>query len=214
MKIGILGTGVVGSSLGKGFIALGHDVKMGARTANHEKALAWGAEQGPHASQGTFADAAKFGEVLVFATLGVANPDVVKSAGVDAFAGKVVIDATNPLDYSVGFPPDLFLKGNDSGGEQLQRLLPEARVVKAFNIVNSDLMFRPDVQGGPPDMFIAGDDAAAKKTVTGILNDFGWPRVVDFGGIKASRWLEALCIVWVLGCAGTGNWRQAFKLLS
>ncbi len=213
MRIGILGTGVVGSSLGKGFIALGHDVKMGARTANHEKALAWVAEQGPHASQGTFADAARFGDVLVFATLGVANPEVAKAAGIDAFAGKVVIDATNPLDYSAGFPPDLAIKGNDSGGETLQRLLPEAKVVKAFNIVNNDLMFRPNVAGGPPDMFIAGDDAEAKKTVTGILNDFGWPRVVDFGGIKSARWLEALCIVWVLGCAGTGNWRQAFKLL-
>jgi predicted dinucleotide-binding enzyme len=152
--------------------------------------------------------------VIVFATLGVANPEVVKAAGVDAFAGKVVIDATNPLDFSAGFPPDLAIKGNDSGGETLQRLIPQARVVKAFNIVNNDLMFRPNVAGGPPDMFIAGDDADAKKRVTAILNDFGWPRVIDFGGIKSARWLEALCIVWVLGCAGTGNWRQAFKLLS
>jgi predicted dinucleotide-binding enzyme len=214
MKVGILGTGDVGRALGRGFIALGHDVKMGARTANHEKALAWASEQGTRASQGTFADAARFGEVIVFATLGVANPEVVKAAGVDAFAGKVVIDATNPLDFSAGFPPDLAIKGNDSGGETLQRLVPQAKVVKAFNIVNNDLMFRPNVAGGPPDMFIAGDDADAKKRVTAILNDFGWPRVVDFGGIKSARWLEALCIVWVLGCAGTGNWRQAFKLLS
>jgi predicted dinucleotide-binding enzyme len=214
MKVGILGTGDVGRALGRGFIALGHDVKMGARTANHEKALAWTSEQGARASQGTFADAARFGEVIVFATLGVANPEVVKAAGVDAFAGKVVIDATNPLDFSAGFPPDLAIKGNDSGGETLQRLVPQARVVKAFNIVNNDLMFRPNVAGGPPDMFIAGDDADAKKRVTAILNDFGWPRVIDFGGIKSARWLEALCIVWVLGCAGTGNWRQAFKLLS
>jgi predicted dinucleotide-binding enzyme len=213
MKVGILGTGDVGRALGRGFIALGHDVKMGARTANHEKALAWASEQGARASQGTFADAARFGEVIVFATLGVANPDVVKAAGVDAFAGKLVIDATNPLDFSAGFPPDLAIKGNDSGGETLQRLIPQARVVKAFNIVNNDLMFRPNVAGGPPDMFIAGDDADAKKRVTAILNDFGWPRVVDFGGIKSARWLEALCIVWVLGCAGIGNWRQAFKLL-
>jgi predicted dinucleotide-binding enzyme len=214
MKVGILGTGDVGRALGRGFIALGHDVKMGARTANHEKALAWASEQGARASQGTFADAARFGEVIVFATLGVANPEVVKAAGVDAFAGKVVIDATNPLDFSAGFPPDLAIKGNDSGGETLQRLIPQAKVVKAFNIVNNDLMFRPNVAGGPPDMFIAGDDADAKKRVTAILNDFGWPRVVDFGGIKSARWLEALCVVWVLGCAGTGNWRQAFKLLS
>ena len=214
MKVGILGTGDVGSALGHGFIALGHDVTMGGRAANNEKAAAWAKAEGAHASHGTFADAAKFGDIVVFATLGSVNPDVVKAAGPAAFAGKVVIDATNPLDDSAGFPPELLFKGNDSGGEQLQRLLPGARIVKAFNIVNNDLMFRPDVKGGPPDMFIAGDDAEAKKQVTQILNDFGWPRVVDFGGIKSARWLEALCIIWVLGCAGTGNWRQAFKLLS
>jgi hypothetical protein len=130
------------------------------------------------------------------------------------FAGKIVIDATNPLDFSKGFPPDLTLKGNDSGGEALQRSIPDAKVVKAFNIVNNTLMFRPEVEGGPPDMYIAGNDAEAKAAVRRILNDFGWPRVIDFGSIAASRWLEAMCIAWVLGCAASGNWRQAFKLLS
>ena len=213
MKIGILGTGDVGRSLGRGFIALGHEVRMGARSAGHEKALQWVGEMGPKASEGTFADAARFGEILVVATLGVAHPSVVAAAGADAFAGKVVIDTTNPLDFSAGFPPDLAIKGNDSGGETLQRLIADARVVKAFNTVGNALMFRPELPGGPPDMFIAGDDRAAKDTVTGILHDFGWPSVVDFGGIKAARWLEALCIAWVLACASTGNWRQAWKML-
>jgi predicted dinucleotide-binding enzyme len=213
MKVGILGTGDVGRALGRGFVATGHQVKMGARTAGHEKAMAWVAEMGRQASEGTFADAARFGEIVVFATLGVANPEVVKAIGPNTVAGKVVIDVTNPLDFSKGFPPDLAIKGDDSGGETLQRLIPEAKVVKAFNIVNNALMFRPDLPGGPPDMFIAGDDAAAKATVTVILNDFGWPNVIDFGGIRASRWLEAMCIAWVLACSASGNWRQAFKLL-
>ena len=138
---------------------------------------------------------------------------MVKAAGAKKLAGKVVIDVTNPLDFSKGFPPDLAIKGNDSGGETLQRLIPDAKVVKALNTVTNTLMFRPELPGGPPDMFIAGDDAGAKATVTKILNDFGWPRVIDFGGIEASRWLEAMCIAWVLACSATGNWRQAFKLL-
>ncbi|MEJ0011372.1 MAG: NAD(P)-binding domain-containing protein [Bauldia sp.] len=213
MKIGIMGTGDVGRALGRGFVTLGHDVRMGARTAGHEKALAWASEMGSRASEGTFADAAKFGELLVFATLGTANPEVVKLAGAANFAGKVVIDATNPLDFSGGFPPDLNPKGNDSGGETLQRAIPDARVVKAFNTVGNVFMFKPQMEGGPPDMFIAGDDAEAKKTVTKILADFGWPSVIDFGGIKASRWLEAMCIAWVLACVGTNNWRLAFKVL-
>jgi hypothetical protein len=212
--VGVLGTGVVGPALGRGFIALGHEVKMGARGAANEKAAKWAKAAGKRASHGTFADAVAFGEIVVFATKGGTNAEVVKAVGPDAFAGKLVIDATNPLDDSAGFPPTLLVKGDDSGGEQLQRLLPKARVVKAFNIVNNELMFRPKVKGGPPDMYIAGDDAAAKKQVIQILNDFGWPKVVDFGGIKSARWLEALCIVWVLACAGTNNWSQAFKLLS
>jgi predicted dinucleotide-binding enzyme len=212
-KIGILGTGVVGTALATGFATLGHEVRMGARSAGHEKALQWVATSGGKGSEGTFADAAKFGDIIVMATLGVANPEVVKAAGPTHFAGKIVIDATNPLDFSGGFPPDLAIKGNDSGGETLQRLLPKAKVVKAFNIVTSALMFRPELPGGPPDMLIAGDDADAKKAVTKILAEFGWPRTIDVGGIKAARWLEAMCIAWVLACGASGNWRQAFRLI-
>jgi predicted dinucleotide-binding enzyme len=212
MKVGVLGTGDVGRSLGRGFIALGHDVRIGARTPNHEKAMEWVGDMGAKASQGTFADAACFGEVIVFATLGTVLPEVVRAAGVQNFAGKVVIDATNPLDHSRG-SPDLAIKGNDSRGEVLQRAIPDARVVKAFNIVNNAMMFKPDVVGGPPDMYIAGNDADAKARVTEILHDFGWPKVVDFGPISSARWLEALCIIWVYACLGTGNWHQAFRLL-
>ncbi len=211
MKVGILGTGVVGHALGVGFVTLGHQVMMGSRAAGHEKAAAWARTHG--ASEGSFSDAAAFGDLIVVATKGTVLPEVVAAAGAGNFAGKVVIDTTNPLDHSKGFPPGLAIKGDDSGGETLQRVIPDGKVVKAFNIVSSSLMFRPEVEGGPPDMYIAGNDAEAKAAVSHLLADFGWPRVVDFGGIGSSRWLEALCIVWVYACANTGNWRQAFRLL-
>jgi predicted dinucleotide-binding enzyme len=212
MRIGVLGTGDVGKALGKAFITLGHEVRMGSRSANNEKAIEWAKEMGAKASVGTFADAAEFGEVIVLATLGVANEEVLRSAGAERFHAKLLIDTTNPLDFSAGMPPRLAVSGNDSGGEQVQRLVPGARVVKAFNTIGSPFMFRPDFPGGPPDMFIAGNDEEAKKQMTSILQDFGWG-VVDVGGIEASRHLEAMCIVWVATALKTGNWNQAFKLL-
>ncbi len=211
MKVGVLGTGDVGKALGDGFLATGHQVMMGSRSASNELALEWAANGGAEATVGTFAEAAEFGELIVFATKGVANGDVVAAAGAEKFAGKVVIDATNPLDLSAGHP-DLAIKGDDSGGESLQRALPGAKVVKAFNIVNYSLMFRPELPGGPPDMFIAGDDMAAKETVRSILTDFGWP-AIDIGGIRSARWLEAMCMAWVMAGMATQNWRQAFKML-
>jgi predicted dinucleotide-binding enzyme len=212
MNIGILGTGDVGRALGKAFVTLGHDVKMGSRTANNEKAVAWAHENGPKASAGTFADAASFGAIVVLATLGAANESVLKAAGTERFRGKLVIDTTNPLDFSKGMPPGLTISGNDSGGEQVQRLLPGARVVKAFNTVGNPFMFRPEFPGGPPDMFIAGNDDEAKKQMGDILQQFGWG-VIDTGGIESSRYLEAMCLVWVISALKSGNWNQAFKML-
>jgi predicted dinucleotide-binding enzyme len=214
MKIGILGTGDVGMALGKAFAALGHEVKMGSRDAKNDKALAWTKETGPKASAGTFADAAAFGDIVVLATLGVANESVLTMAGRDRFRGKVLIDTTNPLDFSKGVPPTLAVSGNDSAGERVQKFLPDARVVKAFNTVGSPHMFRPDFPGGPPDMFICGNDAEAKKQVAGILQDFGWG-IVDVGGIESSRYLEAMCLVWVLFAFSSTppTWNHAFKLL-
>ena len=212
MNIGILGTGDVGKALGRGFIALGHGVKMGARDARNEKALAWAQQVGAKASLGTFGDAAAFGEVIVLATLGVANESAIKMAGPEKFRDKILIDATNPLDFSGGMPPKLAVSGNDSGGERVQRLLSDAHVVKAFNTVGNAFMFRPDFPGGPPDMFICGNHDAARTMVTAILKEFGWG-VVDLGGIECSRYLEAMCMVWVLAGISTKNWNQAFKLL-
>jgi predicted dinucleotide-binding enzyme len=212
MRVGILGTGDVAKALGNGFVTLGHEVMMGSRSANNEKALAWVKSAGSKASAGTFEDAAKFGEVVLLCTLGVANESAISLAKVETFSNKVVIDTTNPLDFSGGMPPKLAISGNDSGGERVQRLLPGAHVVKAFNIVGNAFMFRPEFPGGPPDMFICGNDDGAKKKVTEILKDFGWP-TIDIGGIECSRYLEAMCIVWVLAGARSGNWNRAFKML-
>jgi predicted dinucleotide-binding enzyme len=212
MKVGILGTGDVARAIGRGFVTLGHDVKMGARDAANDKAQAWAREMGAKASTGTFADAAAFGDILVLATLGVANESAIRMAGIDRFRGKVLIDTTNPLDFSGGMPPKLAVSGSDSAGERVQRLLPDAHVVKAFNTVGNPFMFRPEFPGGPPDMFIAGNNDDAKKKVTGILKEFGWG-VVDVGGIESSRYLEAMCMAWVLSAMRANNWNQAFKML-
>jgi predicted dinucleotide-binding enzyme len=211
MKVAILGSGDVGQALGRGFIALGHEVKMGSRSAGNEKAAAWAKAAGSRASTGTFADAAAFGEIVVLATLGTANAEALKMAGAPNLAGKLLIDTTNPLDFSSG-GPQLAVTGKDSGGEQVQRAVAAAHVVKAFNTVGNAHMFRPSFAGGPPDMFIAGNDEAAKAKVSAILADFGWG-VVDLGGIEASRHLEAMCMVWVLHGLRSKSWNHAFKLL-
>jgi predicted dinucleotide-binding enzyme len=213
MKIGILGTGTVGQSLGSGFTALGHDVKMGSRDAGNEKARAWAAKTGGHASAGTFAEAAAFGDVVVIATLWSGTENALRLAGTKNLAGKVVIDATNPLVFSSSGPPTLALGHTDSGGEQVQRWVPDAKVVKAFNIVGHAHMVKPDFPGGPPDMFIAGNDSGAKGVVERILADFGWPTVIDLGGIEGARLLEPMCILWVSYGMSQKSWDHAFKML-
>lgn len=212
MKIGILGSGDVGQAIGAGLVTLGHTVRLGSRAVPNDKALAWAREMGPRASVGTFADAASFGELVVLATLGVATDSALAIAGPEHLRGKVVIDATNPLNALPGATPTLAIAGEDSGGERVQRLLPDARVVKAFNTVGFQLMYRPNLPGGPPDMFIAGNDAAAKAVVAEILKGFGWG-AVDTGGIASSRYLEAMCLAWILSGTQSGNWNQAFKML-
>lgn len=208
MKVGVLGSGDVGKALGAGFAGLGHEVKIGSR--DPEKLKDWVEKTGSKASAGTFAEAAAFGEILVLATLWSGTEHAIQLAEVKNFSGKVVIDTTNPLSFEGG--PHLALGHTDSGGEQVQRWLPAARVVKAFNIVGHAHMVHPDFPGGPPDMFICGNDDEAKKTVTGILKDFGWP-AIDIGGIEGARLLEPLCILWVGYGIRTGTWNHAFKLL-
>ena len=213
MKIGVLGTGAVGSVLGAGLIKLGHEVKIGSRDPKSDKLKEWMAKNGAKASADTFAEAAAFGEMIVLATLWTGTENALKLAGANNFTGKVVIDCTNPLVFNnPGGPPNLALAHTDSGGEQVQRWLPKARVVKAFNMVGNAHMVNPDFPGGPPDMFICGNDANAKERVTDILKQFGWS-VIDIGGIEGARLLEPLCILWVLYGMKTGSWNHAFKLL-
>ncbi len=212
MKIGILGTGDVGRALGNGFIGLGDTVMMGSRDANNDKAVAWAKAAGSRASHGTFADAATFGEVIVLATLWTGTENALQLAGADKMRGKVVIDTTNPLDFSRGMPPRLAIGHTDSAGEQVQRWLPGARVVKCFNIVGNAHMVHPSFPGGPPDMFICGNDDEAKRVVTTICRSFGWP-VMDLGGIEDARDLEPICILWVKYGLKTGGWNHAIKML-
>ena len=213
MKVGILGTGDVGKSLAKGFAGIGYDVMIGSRDANSDKAKAALMEVDGTAKAGTFEDAAKFGDIIAICTKGVGTENALKLAGPDNFANKVVIDVTNPLDFSKGAMPGLLVGFSDSAGEQIQRQLPQAHVVKALNIIGNPDMINPDYPGGPPDIFICGNDANAKKTVTGILNKFGWESITDFGGIEASRVIEPLILVWVYYAQKTGTWRVAFKML-
>ena len=213
MKVGILGSGDVGRVLATAFLAAGHDVRLGTRHPDQPKLAEWKAKSGPRGSVGSFTEAAEFGEIVVLATLGVAAPEAIQTAGPLVFDGKVVIDTTNPLGFGPNGVPHLADLPTGSNGELVQRLLPKARVVKAFNIIGNAHMFHPTFPGGPPDMFICGNDEAAKRTVEKVLLEFGWPSVIDLGGIECSRELEALCILWVKSALRLGNWDIAFKLL-
>ena len=209
VRVGVLGSGDVGKVLAAGFASLGHEVTIGSR--DPEKLREW-ASASARMSAGTFAEAAAYGDILVLATLGAGALDAIRLAGLDAFDGKVLIDATNPLDFSKGMPPTLFVGTTDSLGEQVQRLIPKARVVKAFNTVGNAHMIHPQFPGGPPDMFLCGNDAEGKKIVSQICEAFGWG-VVDIGGIEGSRYLEPMCMTWVLYGALSSSWNHAFKLL-
>ena len=213
MKVGILGSGDVGLRLASSFMAAGHEVKLGTRHPQQPKVVEWAAKAGPKGSVGSFTEAAQFGEVIVLATLGVSTPDAIRAAGLLPFDGKVVIDTTNPLAFGPDGTPRLAPVGAGSNGEAIQALLPKARVVKAFNIIGNAHMFHPTFPGGPPDMFICGNDESAKRTVEGILHEFGWSTVIDVGGIDGARELEALCILWVKSAMRLGDWDIGFKLL-
>ncbi len=210
MKVGILGSGEVGQKLGDAFVETGHTVMIGTR--NPVKLHSWVSKHGKgKASSGSFADAASFGEIVIIATLWEGTPGAIKAAVPKNFAGKLVIDVTNPLDFSKR-TPRLALGHGDSAGETVQRLLPKANVVKAFNTVGNAHMFRPDFPGGPPTMFLCGNNDDAKRQVAEILDSFGW-ETVDIGTIEGSRLLEPLAMLWIAHYMRTGSGNHAFKLL-
>lgn len=210
MNIGIIGSGIVAQTLGAGFLTHGHAVRLGTRDAG--KLADWLAKN-PGARAGSFSDAATFGDVIVLAVKGDAALDAVRLAG-PALRGKVVLDATNPIAAA---PPvngvlKYFTTLEDSLMERLQRAHPDVRFVKAFNSVGNARMVNPRFAAGRPTMFICGNDAAAKQTVGGICDQFGW-ETLDLGSVEAARAIEPLCILWCIPGFLRNEWTHAFKVL-
>ena len=198
MQIAVLGTGMVGNAIGTKLIQLGHEVKMGARAANNEKAAAWVRASGAGAAQGTFAEAAAFGEIVFNCTSGSGSLAALEQAGADNLKGKVLIDIANPLDFSRGMPPSLSVCNTDSLGEQIQRAFPGVRVVKTLNTVNCNLMVNAGLLPGEHIIFVSGNDADAKAQVTSILKGwFGWQSVIDLGDITTARATEMMLPIWI-----------------
>jgi predicted dinucleotide-binding enzyme len=211
MKVGILGSGIVAQTLGTGFLQYRHEVMAGTR--DQTKLAEW-ATAHPKGFLGSFRDAAAFGEVVVLAVKGSAAAAALREAGAEALAGKVVIDATNPIADA---PPvngvlPFFTDYSESLMEKLQREFPKARFVKAFNSVGNTQMVNPQYAEGRPTMFICGNDGPAKKTVARILDQFGW-EAADMGPAEAARAIEPLCILWCMPGFTRNEWTHAFKLL-
>ncbi len=211
MKVGILGSGTVAQTLGNGFLRHGHEAMLGTREP--AKLADWQAAN-PGGQAGSVEQAAAFGEIVVLAVKGTVAADVLRAAGARNLDGKTVIDTTNPIadqppvNGVLGFTTSF----DDSLMERLQREFPGARLVKAFSSVGNGLMVDPQLAGGPPSMFICGNDAGAKRTVAGILDQFGWG-VEDMGRAEAARAIEPLCILWCLPGFLHGDWMHAFKVL-
>jgi predicted dinucleotide-binding enzyme len=199
MKVAVLGTGTVGKTIATKLVSLGHEVTMGSRTADNEDATAWVSDAGGGAGQGTFADAAAAGELIVNCTAGAASLDALRAAGEQNLAGKVLIDVANPLDFSQGMPPTLSVTNTDSLAEQIQRAFPDAKVVKSLNTINTGVMVDPGRVPGEHDVFLCGDDEDAKGEVRELLHSFGWPEdaVVDLGDLSAARGTEAYLLLWL-----------------
>ncbi len=215
MRLAVLGTGVVGQTLGRKLVELGHEVVMGSRRAGNEKAVEWAAAVGPGASEGTFADAAAVGEMVINATAGTVSLDALHAAGAGNLAGKVLIDVANALDSSRGMPPSLSVCNTDSLGEQIQRAFPEALVVKSLNTVNADVMVNPALVPGAHTVFVCGDSAEAKQQVRQLLMSFGWPDgdIVDLGDIAGARGTEMYLPLWLRFWGATGTRHLNIKLV-
>lgn len=213
MKIGILGTGMVGEALGTKFVQLGHQVKMGSRTANNEAATRWAAKNGATASAGTFADAAAFAEIAFLCLKGDIELDVVRSVGPGPFGAKIVVDVSNPLDFSRGMPPSLSICNTNSLGEEVQKALPAAKVVKALNIVNCEIMADPGKAGEQPTMLICGNDTTAKSKISDLLKSMGWKDIIDLGDITKARGTEMLLPAWLALMQTLGHPNFGFKVV-
>lgn len=197
MQIGVLGSGVTGQTIGSRLVQLGHEVMLGSRDEANPPAVAWAKEEGgQHALYGTFMNAASFGEIIFNCTLGSASMEALRQAGEENLRGKILIDTSNPLDRSTDMW-SLTVCNNDSLGEQIQRTFPEAKVVKALNTVNANVMVDPAKLLERTHVFVSGDDIEAKATVVKILRDwFGWKEIIDLGGIETARGVEMYVLLW------------------
>lgn len=216
MNVGILGTGMVGQAIAAKLISLGHTVKIGSRSGSNEKAKEWVSKSGPQASQGTFAESAAFGEIIFNCTKGEASLEALSMAGAENLKGKILIDLSNPLDFSKGMPPTLLVCNDDSLGEQLQKAFPETHVVKTLNTLTAPLMVNPHlVNNGDHDIFLSGNNQEAKEQVRALLQTFGWApeNLHDLGDITTARGTEQLLPLWVRLYGVMGSAMFQFKLV-
>lgn len=213
MKIAVLGTGIVGRTIGTRLTGLGHRVMMGSRSASNDAAEKWAQEAGANASHGTFAEAAADGDIVFNCTAGISSLAALEMAGRENLAGKILVDVANPLDFSGGFPPSLAVCNTDSLGEQIQAALPGTKVVKTLNTMTCGVMVDPAMVPGDHNVFISGNDDAAKKRVADLLGEFGWKRenIIDLGDITTARGPEMILPVWVrlYGAFGNANFNFA-----
>ena len=197
MRIGILGTGIVGQTIGSALVHRGHEVRLGSRTANNPKAQDWVAAHRERASQGTFADAATFGALMFNCTSGTASLEALHAAGIGNLAGKILVDVANPLDFSRGTPPALSVCNTDSLAERIQAEFPATKVVKALNTMSAKVMTDPASVPGEHDVFLSGNDPEAKGHVRELLQSFGWRNIIDLGDITTARGPEMMLPVWL-----------------
>lgn len=196
MNIGVLGTGMVGQTIGTRLVQLGHDVMMGSRDEANPKSIAWARDAGRQALYGTFMNAAAFGQIIFNCTLGAASLEALQQAGPDNLNGKILIDTSNPIDYATE-ALTLTVSNTDSLGEQIQRAFPGARVIKTLNTMNANMMVEPEKLPERTSVFVSGNDIEAKATVIAILRDwFGWKSVIDLGDITTARGVEMLLPLW------------------
>jgi predicted dinucleotide-binding enzyme len=218
MKIAVFGTGSVGATIGSKLIQLGHEVKMGSRKAGGEKALKWVGEAGANASEGTYAEAAQFGEFIFNCTAGVGSLEALSLAGEANLSEKILVDISNPLDFSKGMPPSLSVCNTDSLGEQIQAAHPSLKVVKTLNTLWAGLMVNPGlINGGDHSIFMAGNDPDAKSFVSkNVLQAFGWKEsnILDLGDITKARGLEMYLPLWLSVYGATKNGAFNIKIVS
>jgi predicted dinucleotide-binding enzyme len=217
MKVAVLGTGVVGQTIGSKLIELGYEVKMGSRTADNEKGQEFVKNNNGNASAGTFADAATFGDILFNCTSGMGSMAALKLAGDENMKGKILIDLSNPLDFTRGMPPSLSVVNTNSLGEEIQKAFPETKVVKTLNTLWCGLMVNPGmINGGDHNIFVGGNDTGAKSQVKEILKSFGWneSNILDLGDITSARGTEMYLPLWLRLYGTMGNGAINIKVVS